>query len=132
MRARPVGADTQQQFLKRLQRDRIAAPSDTGDESPLVRGAQRTARIRRRDHLLAHGNAEFRMVERSALEAHAVVAERFEESHQRGPIVRTQIEPPDGGPDISLPRTPPRPPPQITPQPHPPLAPLADTRPREP
>src|SRR5260221_7227838 len=42
------------------------------------------------------------MVERSALEAHAVVAERFEESHQRGPIVRTQIEPPNAGADISV------------------------------
>src|SRR5712691_4457224 len=104
MRARPVGADSQQQLLERLQRDRIAAASDTGDKSPLVRGAQSKARVGRRGHLLAHGNAEFRMVERSALEAHAVVAERFEESHQRGPIVRTQIEPPDAGTDISVSR----------------------------
>src|ERR1700722_3160633 len=72
-----IRSDSLQQFVERLQRNRIAVLPDTGDAGPLIGGAQREMRIRAGvSDIGADGNAQLRMIEGRLLETHAVVAER--------------------------------------------------------
>ena len=51
---------------------------------------------------MADRNTDLGMIERGALESHAVVAEGLQEGHQRLPVLRVEVSPPDTGAEVPV------------------------------